>query len=320
MTDQVFAYEKVNGNIRILRCYGISGRVSVPEEIEGLPVTELSDYVFAGEQDNEPENISGLPCICGMKLEELYLPGTIMRLGRYVFYNCRNLRKLSFHSNIAFMGAGVFTGCDKLSYLVMYQEAGASCLREILQDLKQAVLVDCYLAGKIKYRLVYPEFFEEAVENTPARIISTQTHGMGIQYRNAFRNTQVIFKEYDRLFETGKYNIELINIIEMAIARLRYPYELEEQAKREYGFWLKEHIREAAEYFLERKRQELTGSFGKQETWGDLRWMAEEFAETREEAELLVQAANDKSDTEALSLLMDVMHRRFPLGKKRFEL
>ena len=44
---QSFAYEKGKDGVRILRCYGISGRVAVPRELEGLPVTELADYAFA---------------------------------------------------------------------------------------------------------------------------------------------------------------------------------------------------------------------------------------------------------------------------------
>lgn len=310
MTEQSFAYEKINHGIRILRCYGMSGRLIIPDEIEGLPVTELSDYVFAKELEQEPENRSGLPCICGMELEELYLPDTVVRLGRYLFYNCRHFRKLCVYSNIAFIGAGAFTGCDNLTHLVIRFKDGVSCLREILQDLKQAVLVDFYREEQenIAFRLAYPEFFEEAMENTPARITYTQTHGMGIQYRNAFRGTQVVFKEYDRLFGMGKYNMDLITIVYMTVSRLRYPYELEEKAAAEYGVWLIEHLKEAAEVFIE------------QEKWEELRWMAEEFAETKEQMESMIRAANDKSDTEAISLLLDISHKRFAAKKKKFVL
>ncbi len=64
---------------------------------------------------------------------------------------------------------------------------GKSCLREVLVDLNQTVTVEWL--GKDGFQVLYPAFFEEAVENTPARIIETHTHGVGIQYRNAFRNT-----------------------------------------------------------------------------------------------------------------------------------
>ncbi len=322
MAKGYFAYEQKGSGICILRCYGNSGIVVIPEELDGLAVTEVSSYAFAEKIEKEPVNTSGYPCICGDKLEEVYLPRTVCRLGRYIFYNCQKLRKLSFFSNLGYIGAGAFTGCENLAFLEMYQLEGRSCLREVLQDLKQKVRVDCYraLEGKGEYaskasdggeaelfgRFVYPEFFEEAVENTPARIISTQTHGMGIQYRNAFRNTQIVFEEYDRLFTTGKYNMDFINIVDMAISRLRYPYSLEEESRAEYADWLWQHLREAAAVLLEQQERE------------DLRWLIETFVTDIGQIETILEEAKKQEDTEAISMMMDVKHRRFPARKKKF--
>lgn len=316
IVSQDFTYEKKKDGICILRCFGVSGKVAVPRQLDGLPVTELADYAFAESQEGlgGPE---GLPCICGAALEELCLPDTIRRLGRYVFYNCTQFRKLSCYGNLSYMGAGGFTGCGKLSYLAIGQKEGPSCLREILQDLKQPVTVDCYRGqvgyegdgrGSLCWRLVYPEFYEEAVENTPARIISTQTHGMGIQYRNTFRDTQVVFSEYDKLFETGKYNMDVTTIADMCVARLSYPYELSGHGRDAYASWLRGHSKEVAEYFLAKGDKESIG------------WLAGSFAETREELEVLVQAASLQEDTGLVSCLLDAMHRRFPGKRKRFSL
>ncbi len=310
--EQEFAYQKEEDGICILRCYGVSSRVDIPGSLEGTPVIGIASYAFAKEMEQEPPHVGGLPCICGEDLEELYLPDTIKRLGRYVFYNCIHFRKLSFYSNISYIGAGAFTGCGQLSSLACYQKDGKSCLREILQDLKQYVSVGCYsIEGtddKLAYRLAYPGFFEEAVENTPARIISTQTHGMGIQYRNAFRDTQVMLQEYDSLFETGKYNIEFPVLVDLAVSRLRYPYGLEEDAKARYSCWLREHMEEAAVLLL--GQEDLT----------DLKWLAGEFAGSREELERMLHAAASREDTAALSQLMHTMHERFPVRKKEFVL
>lgn len=333
MAEGYFAYEVRDNGICILRCYGASGVVAIPEQIDGMLVTEVCDYAFAGEMEGEPENASGFPCICGDCLEELYLPRTIRRLGRYIFYNCLRLRKLSFYSNIAFIGAGAFTGCGGLCCLKVRQLAGGSCLREVLQDLKQKVMVECYRLAQspgdghepakqttqkqgpkgkaaeeweLSCRLVYPEFFEEAVENTPARIISTQTHGMGIQYRNAFRGTQVIFEEYDRLFATGKYNIDLNVLIEIAISRLSYPLLLSEEARGEYACWLSGHLPEAASYLL------------RQEMMDDFCWLSQKFISAKDQMDVLLEEAKRQGDAEAVSMLMDAKHRRFPGKEKRF--
>ena len=309
MEQQRFAYERTEQGIRILRCYGKSGCIKIPEQIEGQPVTELAAYAFAKEIDSEPENSSGLSCICGEDLEELYLPGTIRRLGRYLFYNCIQFRKLVFYSNIAFMGAGAFTGCERLSELEMQEVSEEkSCLREILSDLKQAVHVKVYQGAYCRYELVYPEYFEEAEENTPARIINTVTHGMGIQYRNTFRDTRVIFSEYDKLFELGKYNVDLTSAIQVSIARLKYPVGLAEKASEAYADFLTEHLEQVAEIFQKAEDKEK------------LRWLAEVFIATKEQMEVLTRSVMTQGETEALSMLMDISHRRFPEKKKKFSL
>ena len=46
--------------------------------------TELEAYAFSGRED----------------LTEIEIPAGIQKVGRYAFYNCRNLKKLYFHSDI----------------------------------------------------------------------------------------------------------------------------------------------------------------------------------------------------------------------------
>ena len=76
-----------------------------------------------------------------------------------------------------------------------------SCLREILSELRQTLDVDYRDgAGNLLCRLVFPEYFEESVENTPARIIMRQMHGCGHLYRYCFEETRFQVGEYDKLF------------------------------------------------------------------------------------------------------------------------
>ena len=44
------------------------------------------------------------PALCGEQLEELELPGSIVRVGRYCLYNCDHLRKLTFTGQLADWG------------------------------------------------------------------------------------------------------------------------------------------------------------------------------------------------------------------------
>lgn len=293
-----FVYQKKKDGICIVRCYAKGSRIVVPDRIEGLPVTELASYAFAAQMEEEPENPGDFPCICGELLEELELPATIVRIGRYTFYNCWNFWRFSFYSNIAYLGAGTFTGCKKLSVLHVWDgKAEKSCLREILMDLNHTV----HVHGE-DYSALYPAFFEEAVENTPARIIETHTHGVGIQYRNAFKDTKSDWKEYDRLFEIGKYNMELPEAVYAAVYRLMGGVGLEDTAQNGYEAFLREHIEDAARLFGREEKSDL------------LCWMAEHFIREKAEMELLIGTVEE--DAEFVSRLMDISHRRF-LGKKK---
>lgn len=303
--EQYFSYEKKEKGISIKRCYAKTSQIIIPPEIDGLPVTEIASYAFAQELEDEPVNQGNLTCICGDLLEELTLPHTIQHLGRYVFYNCLAFQKMTFFTDISYMGAGAFTGCKKLCKLeVHFVPDKKSCIREILTDLNQTVVVD-FKEGEA-CSLLYPEFFEEAVENTPARIIETHTHGVGIQYRNTFVDTQINYKEYDGLFSVGQYNMERKDAVMLAIFRLMSPVEADDAAKMEYEVFLRNHLKEAG--ILLREREEADRLF----------WLAEQFVTEQKELEILIGIAADTP--QMLSRLLDISHQRFPKKSKGFSL
>ena len=138
--------------IRKRRCRGM---------IDGLPVTELAPYAFSAHMDQqqlEQELVAGrlqlgrsmlvpeedevltshqryqrlrqaqIPALCGEQLEELELPGSIVRVGRYCLYNCDHLRKLTFTGQLADWGTGVFTGCHHICEVVLTTDASGTRL------------------------------------------------------------------------------------------------------------------------------------------------------------------------------------------------
>ena len=73
------------------------------------------------------------------------------------------------------------------THLDVYKRQRQSCVKEILGELWQRIDVTfCYEQEGRKAVLVFPEHYEEAVENTPARILFTQHHGSGNNYRQCF--------------------------------------------------------------------------------------------------------------------------------------
>ena len=64
-------------------------------------------------------------------------------------------------------GQGAFTGCHRvreLDYRIMPGQV--SCMKEVLSELHEQLLVTYRDEGGYA-RLLFPEYFEEGVENTP---------------------------------------------------------------------------------------------------------------------------------------------------------
>lgn len=292
MQNADFEYEQNNnGGITILKYIGGDTIADVPEIIMGLPVTEIAAYAFSGLSE----------------LEEIHFPKTLRKIGRYAFYQCHSLRKFVFFSRILDVGAGAFTGCRKIRELeVTVLDSGKSCLKEFLSDIRFEVTVVQHGAEEGKF--LFPEFFEEAVENTPARIIVTDTHGSGVQYRNCLRNTGIDVKEYDRLFLFAEANEFPDFMVRMSLARMEYPEGMQDEAKKRYHDYIRGHLKEAAKEVL------------KTEGTAKLHWFAETFVEAHEEMKILLDLAGEKRDPEKNSFLMDYQHRRFPAKRKKYQL
>ena len=182
--------------------------------------------------------------MCGEALEELTLPKHLEKVGAYAFYNCFHLKNLSCCSTVRDWGAGVFTGCtqiNKLDIRIFPEEK--SSFKEILSELRQMLVVDYRdKEGKLLAKLIFPEFFEESIENTPARIIMREMHGCGHMYRYCFNGTDFQFWEYDKLLPTAEILESPALVCRMALYRLYWPKGLTEEWKEEYWKYIKKYL------------------------------------------------------------------------------
>lgn len=249
--------------------------------------TELEAYAFAGRDD----------------LTETEIPAGIRKVGRYAFYNCRNLRKLYLHSNIRDLGAGVFTGCRKIRCLeVTVVDNEPSILREILMELNQQLVVVCH--GAVESRLWFPEYFEEGVENTPARILEDHVHGSGLLYRNCFAGTRLNYEEYDGRFAYACASESEDLTVRLAFDRICYPQGLTEAAKRRYYSYLEEH------------RPCLYRYMAGERDVRQIQVYLETFLPDREEIQTLTEIMTREGCGETVPYLMAYHHRNFA-GKRR---
>lgn len=319
-----------------------SGQEGEARREEKASGQEIEGSSGQGEKASPGQNdIPSMPVLCGPAVRAVRLPAGIRRIGRYAFYNCDGLYSLSFFSNIRDIGAGAFNGCRKIEELsveVLPEER--SCLKEILSELNETVAVH-YREGELLAKLLFPAFYEEAVENTPARITETHVHGCGHRYRYCFKDTRFQFREYDGIFPYMRAQENTAETVRLAVLRLRYPAELSLEAKKSYQEYLLCHLDETAEYIASLsdasewewlvnhcfgiKKVEHAAAVGLGNE-GFAGRAHEEYSNIKEPVlgktgfDKLVEAASRLNQTEAVGILMDIGRKAFPPKRRSFEL
>ena len=162
-----FEYEVKDGEILLKRIYGSEERVAVPAQIEGLPVTALAPYIFS-QARREPDQKAA---ICGNQVKEILLPDSIREIGGYAFYGCYYLEALTITHRTRDIAGGAFTGCHHLKKLTFrMDQAEGYCMKDVLSEVHHELKASMVYKDRI-CTLLFPEYYEEAVENTPARML-----------------------------------------------------------------------------------------------------------------------------------------------------
>ena len=95
-----FTYEVLNGTYCAVTEYtGEEAEVTVPSEIDGYIVQEISSSAFA---DNTT-------------VEKVMLPETVERIGTNIFKGCTKLTYVGFGSKMTTISGGMFSGCTSLA-------------------------------------------------------------------------------------------------------------------------------------------------------------------------------------------------------------
>ena len=337
-------YRETEEGIEIVRCFGADGHIELPGQIQGRPVTRAAAYAFSARKAQEDEEV--LVCetdegrsfrqqkrlLAGDIVESVRFPDTMREIGKYIFYGCRNLKELTFSDSLTEIGSGAFTGCRSLNRLdVRFLNGRRSCVPDILGDLWQRIDAAFYEAPggsreagdggsreaggndclEKRAELVFPEHYEEAVENTPARILFTQHHGSGNNYRQCFYNKEMDYRKYDDLFFVAKAQDKVSVLADLIFGRLLYPAGLARAAEESYEAYVREHGGQIAEYLTDTGRMEALREMSRRGLW------------TKEALDAAVDHATAHQTAgrgESLSFLMNERHRLFPVRKGKYEL
>lgn len=317
-------YREKSGGIEILRCFGIEGRVEIPGMIEDKLVISAAPYAFSSHMDEKEElKNAGLwevsdglgfgreeHVLAGNDVEEIVFPDTLKEIGRYIFYGCGNLRKLEFSDSLMQIGCGAFTGCHALEKLTVHMRQGKkSGVKEMLGEMWQRIDVNFLYEyeedgieksdimhrreNKSEARLVFPEHYDEAVENTPARILYTEYHGSGSNYRQCFYDRELNYQEYDRLFEMAVAMDKLEVLVDMSFGRLEFPYGLTGNARENYREYIRKNLEDIAEYLVKQEDMHRLEMISSQKLW------------TLEGIDSALDCASKRKETEVSAFLMN---------------
>ena len=317
-------YREKSGGIEILRCFGIEGRVEIPGMIDGKLVISAAPYAFSSHMDEKEDlkNASlwdvsdGLEfgreehVLAGNDVEEIVFPYTLKEIGRYIFYGCGNLKKLEFSDSLMQIGCGAFTGCHALEKLTVHMRQGKkSGVKEMLGEMWQRIDVNFLYEyeedgieksdimhrreNKSEARLVFPEHYDEAVENTPARILYTEYHGSGSNYRQCFYDRELNYQEYDRLFEMAVAMDKLEVLVDMSFGRLEFPYGLTGNARENYREYIRKNLEDIAEYLVKQEDMHRLEMISSQKLW------------TLEGIDSALDCASKRKETEVSAFLMN---------------
>lgn len=246
-----------------------------------------------------------------IEIEEIEIPQGIEKLGKYTFYGCGNLKTLKLSDTVKEIGGGSFTGCSALRNLIVtMKKDSVSCIKDIVSETFHEVYVSIsYLDTQEKAELIFPEYYEEGVENTPARILETHFHGCGYRYRQCFTDKRIDYKRYDSLFSTALIYEKAEILIPMAMGRVLYPHELSDEARKNYHTYIKKNLEECALFYLNQDQWHRVYCYFS--TWDF--W-------TKEVLEKLIAEASMRKKVDITGYLMEEKRKKFSGKEKDFEL
>lgn len=119
----IYLYKNLGKYIEITAVSTMAtGEITVPDEIDGLPVRVIGDHAFAGNANvtkiTLPETVTDIGkqafYMCTV-LESVNIPSGVYRIQDETFLSCQSLKSVSLPDGVTSIGVRAFWGCKSLS-------------------------------------------------------------------------------------------------------------------------------------------------------------------------------------------------------------
>lgn len=270
----ILLWEPVNSGCRLLRCFGNSPILNVPDIINEQKIVEIGPYCFSRSRPRFPEKIYKTIFIDigkqkttlengqifnqqdfnfsvfgteldGTFLEEITLPDSVTTLHNAAFYNCRKLKTLSVGTKISGIGSDEFMNDSHLEHLIIRgKDSEISGLSLILERIAENITVSFWPESSLfpESIVFFPEYYEWLDEISPAHIFSRSIHGEGFRMRKSFENGILDYRKYDSCLENALTVESPESLCKIALNRLRWPSRLEDIFREKYENVIKKYI------------------------------------------------------------------------------
>lgn len=267
-----FLWQKTkDGNARLLRAYGETPELVLPEVIGGCPLTEIGDYCFAEAEHLPADGVltafagadaekrgEWLAVLAGSYPERIVLPESVEKVGSLAFYNCGKLQSLTVGKKLCEIGSDAFMNCRSLKKLIVTADVREQTgVKQILAQISWDITVAFACGGNIQAEVFYPEYQEFYDEIAPAHIFGRNIEGEGFRARQAFSDGVVQLAQYDKIFPRACVEENEDTLLALAAVRLFYPVDLREEAAQQYESYVREHSLCLAEKLIRQKDLEM---------------------------------------------------------------
>lgn len=120
-THDDLIYKEYDDHIVIVGCNPSSEQVGIPPEIDGLPVTEIGSFAFAGCSELTyiiiPDTVTAIGDNAFFEctgLKEIKIPDGVTKIEDYTFGDCFNLTDIIIPDGVTSIGRYAFSACSSL--------------------------------------------------------------------------------------------------------------------------------------------------------------------------------------------------------------
>lgn len=158
-----FKYEILNdGNVKITEYVGTEAEVTIPDSIDGHPVTIIGDGAFhycdtvtsitMGDNVTHIGKYSFASC---SKLENIKIGNNVESIDDYAISSCFSLKNITIPKNVTTIGKGAFEYCDSLRNIIVDSENKAyASVDGVLFNKEKTLLIKYPRGREISYYVI----------------------------------------------------------------------------------------------------------------------------------------------------------------------